>query len=90
MAKVHSGRVVLNSIGVMSLAKFEAVFMLIFGIPMGIIYAALNLAGFGLMWVIVLPIGYGLLGFIIGAITAVIYRWIAGWLGGIEFEYAYK
>jgi len=32
------------------------------------------------------PIFYGLMGFITGAISALIYNLIAGWVGGIEME----
>jgi hypothetical protein len=36
--------------------------------------------------IIILPICYGLVGFIGGAIGAVAYNVVAGWVGGIEFE----
>ena len=32
------------------------------------------------------PIMYGLMGFVMGAIGALIYNLIAGWVGGIEME----
>lgn len=38
--------------------------------------------GFGIM----MPIVYGLVGLIFGAIGAAIYNLIAGWTGGLEFE----
>jgi hypothetical protein len=42
--------------------------------------------GIGLFYMIGLPIMYGVLGFIIGAIGAAIYNLAAGMLGGVELE----
>jgi hypothetical protein len=42
---------------------------------------------FGAGAVIVLPIFYGVLGFIGGVISAALYNLIAAWLGGIELEF---
>ena len=41
---------------------------------------------FGAGAIVILPIFYGVLGFIGGAILAVVYNFIAGWTGGIEIE----
>jgi hypothetical protein len=41
---------------------------------------------FGLGSIIILPIFYGVIGFIGGIITAFLYNLIAGWVGGIEIE----
>ena len=41
---------------------------------------------FGVGAVVVLPIFYGVLGFVGGAIGALIYNLVAGWTGGIEVE----
>jgi hypothetical protein len=41
---------------------------------------------FGAAAIIVLPIFYGLLGFIGTLIAAALYNWIAGFTGGIELE----
>jgi hypothetical protein len=47
-------------------------------------------AGFGMLggigMVILLPIMYGVMGFVAGAIGAAIYNLVAGWVGGIELE----
>ena len=43
-------------------------------------------AFFGVGAVILLPIMYGLMGLIFGALTAALYNLIAGWVGGIEME----
>ena len=41
---------------------------------------------FGAGAIVILPIFYGVLGFIGGAIVAFAYNLIAGWTGGIEIE----
>ena len=42
--------------------------------------------GMGVGAIIVLPICYGLIGGIGGAIGAAIYNLVAGWVGGVELE----
>lgn len=51
----------------------------IMGVPL---HSALGLAS-----LIVIPIVYGLLGVVSGALLAMIYNLTAGWFGGIEIEY---
>ena len=41
---------------------------------------------FAIFMAIAAPITYGLIGFVSGAISALIYNLIAGWVGGIEME----
>ena len=41
---------------------------------------------FAILMAIAAPIMYGLMGFVMGAIGALIYNLIAGWIGGIEME----
>ena len=47
--------------------------------------------GFGFIFgagaIIALPILYGIVGFILGYLSAVIYNWIANFIGGIELEF---
>ena len=43
---------------------------------------------FGAGAIVILPIFYGVLGFVGGAIVAVAYNLIAGWTGGIEIDVA--
>jgi hypothetical protein len=38
------------------------------------------------VWLLVMPIGYGILGFIVGLIAAALYNLVAKFTGGIEFE----
>lgn len=71
------------------------------GIIVGIIFAAASLlgglasarpagvgfgAGFGVAAIIVLPIVYGCIGFIMTAIAAAVYNWAAGIAGGIQIQ----
>ena len=42
--------------------------------------------GMGLGLMVMLPIMYGVLGFIAGVIGAFLYNIVAGWVGGIEVE----
>ncbi len=94
----------IKRIGVLSLAKLQALIMAVFGLLLGVIYAILGtviaslastqgqslgiLAGLGFLSILILPIFYGILGFIGGAIGAFLYNLIAGWIGGIEIEFS--
>jgi hypothetical protein len=44
------------------------------------------MAGFGIGAIIIMPIMYGIGGFIAGAVVAWIYNLAAGWIGGIEID----
>ena len=92
MAKIMK----LKSIGVLSLAKLEGIIMALVGLVLGLFMAAFGVvagsigrspfAGLGIAAVIILPIIYGVCGFVGGAIGALVYNLIAGWIGGIELE----
>ena len=89
----------LRAIGVMSCAKmmgaiygclgliFVPLFLLggVAGMMVG--KGAGALSGVAMLFMaIFLPILYGVLGFLAGALTAWIYNLIAGWVGGIELD----
>lgn len=88
----------IKRIEVMPLAKIYTVFMAIFGVVIGIFYAIIGViygasagslglgAGLGVLAIIVMPIIYGLLGFISGVIGAWMYNLLAGWLGGVKID----
>ena len=92
--------VVLKRLGVLSVAQIEMIIMIIMGLFFGIFYAifpsvmipeldSLEMpfgAGLGWLAIIVFPIIYGILGFVTGAIGALIYNLSAKWIGGIELE----
>lgn len=92
---------VVKRIGVLSLAKIEAVVLAVFGFIIGLFYALFfgamgammpagrggaAMGGIGLLAIIIIPVLYGVFGFIAGAIGAVIYNFAAGFMGGIELE----
>lgn len=88
--------------GVMSVAKFFAVFGLVWGFLMGIPLAA-GLGGMGsvvdfpapgigagLIGLVVMVIAGGVGGFIGGAIVAVVYNIVLGATGGVEMDLEVK
>jgi len=89
----------LKKLGVLSVAKISAVSTAIFGLIAGIFIALLGTAigalagsagvgaGMGVFAIIALPIIYGVLGFISGAVGAFLYNIIAGWIGGVEMNF---
>lgn len=94
MAK--TGRVQISRVGVWSLAKVEAILMVLLGVFQSIILSftgvsldGTNLAaitGFKLFGIFGFPIFYGLIGFLSGGVTAMIYNLIVKLIGGIELE----
>jgi hypothetical protein len=92
----------IKRVGILSLAKFQAVMMGAVGLVIGLmayLVQALLLGGtpaeapeaqlaaaFGPMAIILFPVAYGIMGFIVGAVGAALYNLIAKWLGGIEIE----
>jgi len=92
----------IKKIGILSMAKFHALLFAILGLLLGLFIATLGplfsaasavtgqsfpFAGLGFLAIIILPIMYGIMGFVGGAIGAVIYNLIARWIGGIEVEF---
>lgn len=88
----------IKSMDVLSVGKVYAIVMAIIGFLAGIIVALVGSAaatfsrpgmwgaGLGVLSIIVLPIIYGVLGFIFGVIGAAIYNLVAKWVGGIKIE----
>jgi hypothetical protein len=48
-------------------------------------FAAVGAIG-GLALAVIVPVVYGLMGFVIGAIGALLYNLMAGWIGGIQIN----
>ena len=99
-----AGKTVLRRIGIVSLGKVYMVLGAILGLFEGVIFAAVGTlisslgvggtagfaAGFGVLSIVILPIFFAIGGFIVGAIFALLYNLVAGWVGGIQFEVGEK
>ena len=73
-------------------AKFLGVLYLLFGllfVPFFLLMGAFAPEGsapFGTVFAVAMPVMYGVLGLVGGAIGAALYNLVAGWVGGIEVE----
>lgn len=88
----------LKRISPLSLGKVSAIIYAIFGLIAGIFITIFFLVGIsvakpesafflpvlGAASIIILPIFYGIIGFVAGVVGAFIYNLIARWIGGIE------
>lgn len=92
-------KVKVKKLGVLSVAKLQAVIMALVGLLLGILSVIMGavlgsmfggsasmLGSFGVIGIIVFPIVYAIIGFIGGAISALLYNLGAGWVGGIEMN----
>jgi hypothetical protein len=82
----------------MSCAKVSGILYALIGLIVGALFSFVALIGaaignspegmlFGIGAIILMPIFYGVLGFVGGAIAAWLYNIIVGWIGGIEVEF---
>jgi hypothetical protein len=98
MAKMQIKRVGVLSYAKISCVVMTGI-ALVVAIPLGLIMMVIGAAaltqdgaaggvgiGMGLAYMVILPIMYGVMGFIFGAIGALIYNVAAGFVGGIELE----
>lgn len=87
----------IKEIGIMSLAKMQALLMGIIGVLAGIIYLLIGvimaavsgepmMAFIFLMIGIFMPVGYAAMGFLMGALMSWIYNILAKKIGGIQIE----
>lgn len=93
---------VIRRVGPLSVAKISGALYALMGLIFGAIISLFSVLGtafapdtqnagaigmlFGAAAIIVLPIFYGVLGFIMTLIAAALYNWMAAWLGGIEID----
>jgi hypothetical protein len=93
---------VLRSIGVWSAARLYGALTAAMGLIFGVIVALISTLGAGLaaaddgpVWmsgmfgvgaIVILPIVYGVMGLVGGAITAVLYNILANVVGGVEID----
>ena len=90
---------VIKHIGVLSVAKVEALIGVVLGLIIGVFFAVAGSSlfsafglpsigmGFGFLSIIILPIFYGIMMFISGAVGAFLYNVIAGRIGGIDLKW---
>ncbi len=92
---------ILKKIGVLSLAKIYGSLMAFMGFIVGLFVSFFSflipapqgtvpLMSLGLASIILLPIFYGVLGFLAGGFTAWIYNLVAKHMGGLELEFDKK
>ena len=87
---------VVRRVGVISVANVYGLVMMFIGLILGLVYAFMGCAieaatgglglGLGFIGIIVLPIMYGVIGWISGVIVAALYNLVAGWVGGVQIE----
>lgn len=80
---------VIKVIGVLSVAKIVGVIAalvgLVFGIPFAVV-AYFTGPAWQLVTAVALPLLYGAVGFVGGALYAWLYNVVSGWVGGIEVD----
>jgi hypothetical protein len=90
---------IIKSVGVLSVAKMMGLIQACLGVVLIPFFLLVGLAGtlagrqespfagmLGLVLAFGMPIFYGVLGFIMGAIGAALYNLFAKWIGGIELQ----
>src|SRR5438445_9061620 len=90
---------VVKSVGVMSVAKIMGLIYGCMGLIFAPIFLLMGLLGtlvgqqkspfagiFGIAFAILMPVLYGVMGFITGAIGGLLYNLFASWVGGFELE----
>ncbi len=90
---------VVKSVDVLSVAKMLAAIQACLGLLIGAIVTLVALAGlgadrdgalpgllFGVAAVVVLPIFYGVMGAVVGALSALLYNLFAGMVGGVRLD----
>ena len=100
MAKMQIKRIGVFSFAKVYAVVLTGIGLLIF-IPIGLIMMIFGAAaitqesggamagvgiGLGLVYMVILPVVYGIIGFIFGAVTALIYNVAAGFVGGLELD----
>jgi hypothetical protein len=92
---------VVKRIGPLSFAKISGMLYGLMGLIIGACISLFSVVGgafapgrgsgavgmlFGAAAIVVLPIVYGLVGFVISLISAALYNLVAGWVGGVELD----
>jgi hypothetical protein len=91
---------IVKRVGVWSAARMYAAITAAFGLVGGIVFALIALAGasispeaqgwmgpvFGVGAIIFMPVVYGIMGLVIGAVSAALYNVFAGMVGGLSLD----
>ncbi|MGA2100332.1 MAG: hypothetical protein ABSG34_04465 [Candidatus Sulfotelmatobacter sp.] len=90
---------ILKSVGVMSVAKILGLLYGCMGLLLAPFFLLFGLVGsfagqnnvpfagvFGIVFAILMPVIYGAMGFVMGALGALLYNVLAKWVGGFELE----
>lgn len=92
---------IVKRIGPLSLAKISGMLYGLMGLIIGAFISLFSVVGgafapgkdagvvgmlFGAAAIVILPIFYGLLGFVMSLIGAALYNLVAGWVGGVELD----
>jgi len=91
---------IVKRVGVWSAARLYAAIMAAFGVLIGIPFALFSLVGaglapegqswmgpvFGIGAIVFLPVLYGVMGLVIGAVSAVLYNFFASIVGGLSVD----
>ena len=91
---------ILKSVGIMSVAKITGLLYGCMGLIFAPLFLIIGLVGafagqkdvpfagaIGVVLAILMPVAYGIMGFIMGAIGAWLYNLLAKWAGGFELEF---
>lgn len=80
----------LKKVNTLKLAYITATIYSILALCIFLIVAIFGIAfqsqGFGFIFVIIMPVVYGIAGFISGLISGALYNKVSKWIGGLEFE----
>jgi len=90
---------IVKSVGAMSVAKITGLIYLCLGLIFAPFFLMIGLLGsmagqqrtpfagvFGVVFALLMPVIYGVIGFISGAVGALLYNALARWVGGFELE----
>jgi hypothetical protein len=91
---------ILRRVGPMSAAKVAGFLYAVVGLFIGAIVALISMtvgsaamgqsslpfAGLGALSIIIFPICYGIIGFVMTLISAAVYNWAAGIVGGVHLD----
>ncbi|MEO0534817.1 MAG: hypothetical protein AAF215_13245 [Cyanobacteria bacterium P01_A01_bin.123] len=98
---MNTRKVTVKSLDPISLGKIQGIILAVIGLIAGVFFALFSVIGGlaadspiaaiggGIGAIIFVPVFYGVLGFIGGLLTAVIYNLAASSVGGIEMEFKY-